>query len=226
MEGLADMLPDYDPPVISTGMQLPPSLQPTVCPVCIGNELCKKQQALQAAYLLTSMTDVGAVVEFQGELNLRRCDELGYSFKQFDEREWGMHFEDMRSEDESEAGGDDYRFEHWAEAMDPSSGSVKTRPASATTIAALPRKSFTDAQLAEGTECQVCKEDFAYDSVLVQLPCGHVHFNEDCIATWLLQFDTCPDCRKQVPAAAEPQVATDEVMQEESEDKDAVMFDE
>lgn len=88
MQDLVDMIADYDPPVLSTGVSVPAWLQPTVCPVCIGDELCKKQQELQATFLLTAVPDVGAIVEFLGDLNQRRRFELGYSFQQFDEREW------------------------------------------------------------------------------------------------------------------------------------------
>ena len=237
MQDLVDMIPNYDPPVLSLGVPIPASLQPTVCPVCIGDELCKKQQQLQATFMLTSVADVGATIEFVGELNLRRTNELGYTFMQYDEREWGMYFEDMMNEDgESEEGDDDDdRFEHWAEAMDPSSVSVATRPASATTIASLPRKTFAEAELPEGTECQVCKGDLEEDAILAELPCGHVHFHEDCIATWLLHFDTCATCRKQVPAVAEPEVDADSEPEMEDPDEnveavvdgeDTVMSDE
>lgn len=151
------------------------------------------------------MVDMGVVVEFLGRMNPRRR-ELGYPFEQFDEREWGFgEFDDMLSDEEGDYDDDDGRWQQWEEAMDPNSA-VQNRPASAATIASLPRKPLETVKQAEADEslnCKVCLDKFEDGAVLVELPCGHTYYHEECIEQWLKQFDNCPTCRRVVPPVEE-----------------------
>lgn len=173
-----------------------------VCPVCLGKDLMQEYQFLREILETTQggMIDLGIVVEFHGRLNPRRR-QLGYHFKQFDEREWGYLFDDMNSDDEgSENGnaGNTDGWGYWPEALDPSSCIVPS-PASDATIAELPRKTYAEVKKADDdAECLVCKEKFTDDVVVAELPCGHFFCNEGCIEQWLKQFNNCPTCRRKM----------------------------
>ena len=176
-----------------------------VCPVCMGKALMQEYQSLREMLEVYHSVDVGLIVEFFGRLNPRRR-QLGYAFEQFDEREWGMLFDDMLSDDEDGAGADSDRFEHWDEAMDPNSH-IMLRPASNDAITALPRKLFADYQKTEDDmECVVCQEKFRDDVVIVELPCGHIFCDAGCVEQWLKQFNSCPTCRVKLPAKDEEDV--------------------
>ena len=59
----------------------------------------------------------------------------------------------------------------------------------------------------EGELCAVCLCDFEPDDVLIRLPCDHM-FHEACVARWLQQDSSCPQCRFNiVPENAEPRPA-------------------
>lgn len=155
--------------------------------------------------MLTGVADMGVLVEFLGRVNPRRR-ELGYPFEQFDEREWGFgEFDDMLSDDGREDAAGDGRWEQWDEALDPNSA-VQNRPASAATIASLPRKLFESIDQDKEDEvanCKVCLDKFEKAAVTVELPCGHTYYHEVCIEQWLKQFDNCPTCRRVVTAVTE-----------------------
>ncbi|KAK4502817.1 hypothetical protein PRZ48_006243 [Zasmidium cellare] len=199
------MIANYTSPTQALGTPLPTSYQLPLCPVCVGVDLLKEQQVLQANLMVAGMVEMGDVVEFLGRVNPRRR-ELGYPFEQFDEREWGFgEFDDMLSDDEGDYDEDGGRWEDWNEAMDPNS-IVQNRPASAATIASLPRKVFEAAKQDKEDEvanCKVCLDKFDEGAVLVELPCGHTYYHEECIEQWLKQFDNCPTCRRVVPAVEE-----------------------
>lgn len=202
---LQDMIANYSPPTLATGMPVPQSYQPPLCPVCIGIDHFKEQQMMQANMMLMGFIDIGTVIEFLGRVNLRRT-ELGYAFEQFDEREWGYaEFDDMLSDDELGDGDGDGRWQDWADAMDPNN-EVQNHPASDATIASLARKFFENVKVdteVDITECKVCQEKFQEGNTLLELPCGHLYYHEDCIVPWLKQFDTCPTCRRAVPPVPE-----------------------
>jgi len=47
-------------------------------------------------------------------------------------------------------------------------------------------------------DCSVCKDDFVLKTALIKLPCNH-YFHEDCLNPWLLQRNSCPTCRFELP---------------------------
>ena len=51
--------------------------------------------------------------------------------------------------------------------------------------------------------CPVCLNSYAASDLVIELPCAHV-FHEQCIARWLQQEPSCPQCRYLVvPSAAD-----------------------
>lgn len=176
--------------------------------------------------MLLGVADMGVIVEFLGRVNPRRR-ELGYPFEQFDEREWGFgEFDDMLSDDDGDGGAGDGRWEQWEEALDPNSA-VQTRPASAATIASLPRKLFESIKQDKEDElanCKVCLDKFEDGAVTVELPCGHTYYHEDCIEQWLKQFDNCPTCRRVVTPGTESKDES-QATQEGAADSGAVDMD-
>ena len=74
-----------------------------VCPVCIGKGLMQEYQSLRETLESYHMVEMVDAIEFYSRLNPRRR-QLGYSFHQFDEREWGYMFDDMQSEDDYDEG--------------------------------------------------------------------------------------------------------------------------
>jgi len=50
------------------------------------------------------------------------------------------------------------------------------------------------------TSCIICTEGFQVGSCVMRLPlCGHV-FHEQCCMNWLTKHNTCPYCRRELPA--------------------------
>ncbi|KAF9156816.1 hypothetical protein BG015_000606 [Linnemannia schmuckeri] len=75
-------------------------------------------------------------------------------------------------------------------------------------INAIPHHSLTDEELEAKTECSVCKDEFAREDNLLQLPCKHI-FHEDCIKPWLKVSGTCPTCRFSLVGGQDGQHAGD-----------------
>ena len=164
----------------------------------MGKDIMREHQSLRETLENTHQVDLGLAIEFTGSLNARRR-ELGYRFKQFDERDWGYMFDDMQSEDDGSE-QDDEHWDYYAEALDPSSY-VVLRPTADSAIASLPRKQFADVTKAQkDTECLICKDIFEGETSVVELPCGHLFCESGCIETWLKQFNNCPTCRRKLPA--------------------------
>lgn len=176
-----------------------------VCPVCVGLDQAKEYLDLRATLETSHFVDLTTVLDFYFALNPRR-QAIGLQYTQYDEREWNLLFDDMLTDDESDDGYYGQYEQASDEAMDPNAN-VKTRPASAATLAALPRKAFAEtaaAQALEGTadeelQCGVCLSAPTLDTIAIELPCKHA-FDEDCIVNWLKQFGNCPTCRAEVEA--------------------------
>ncbi|KAI7183841.1 hypothetical protein KC363_g8006 [Hortaea werneckii] len=190
-----------------------------VCPVCMGLPLLREQQDLRYALHQLLLPDVifGPAVEFIGRLNQRRA-RVGWDFYQFDEREWGLLFDDMPENDAED--GDDGNgganagggagWQTWTEAMDPNAN-VPLNPASDATIAALERLTYQQATTQkmdksaaavhdEGAEtCYVCQEEYKPETMVVLLPCGHFMCDGSCTVQWLKSFAKCPVCREEIP---------------------------
>ncbi|MEW5299628.1 MAG: hypothetical protein WDW36_002623 [Sanguina aurantia] len=74
-------------------------------------------------------------------------------------------------------------------------------PASKEAVAALPKLCITAAHLdawGKGTACPVCTDELAEGEEVQVLPCKHV-FHPPCLAPWLLQHNSCPMCRTELP---------------------------
>ncbi|KAF8080223.1 hypothetical protein N665_0964s0004 [Sinapis alba] len=84
-----------------------------------------------------------------------------------------------------------------------SSGTTHHRgppPAAKSSIDALPTIKITQKHLkSSDSHCPVCKEEFELKSEAKQMPCKHV-YHSDCIVPWLVQHNTCPVCRKELPS--------------------------
>ncbi|KAK0925946.1 hypothetical protein LTR91_002895 [Friedmanniomyces endolithicus] len=189
-----------------------------VCPVCIGLPLLMEQQALRATLDQTSYVDLSAVVDWYGRLAPRRA-QLGYPFHQFDEREWGYLFDDMPPSDHD----DESDFEQLsAEMMDPNHD-VPTQPASREAIAALPRKTFAEVENPgrAGESCIICQENFGAEAKAVEMPCGHVFHEGECIEQWLgFNSHQCPSCRAELPVAEGGEVQGTEAGEESDGEED------
>mmetsp|Transcript_32128 Transcript_32128/g.70100 ORF Transcript_32128/g.70100 Transcript_32128/m.70100 type:complete len:189 (-) Transcript_32128:70-636(-) len=49
-------------------------------------------------------------------------------------------------------------------------------------------------------DCAVCKEELTAGSECKRLPCDH-RYHPDCILPWLAAHNSCPVCRRELPAA-------------------------
>ncbi|CAH8360483.1 unnamed protein product [Eruca vesicaria subsp. sativa] len=73
-------------------------------------------------------------------------------------------------------------------------------PAAKSSIDALPTVKITQKHLKSlDSHCPVCKDEFELKSEVKQMPCKHV-YHSDCIVPWLVQHNTCPVCRKELPS--------------------------
>ncbi|CAI8606376.1 unnamed protein product [Vicia faba] len=71
-------------------------------------------------------------------------------------------------------------------------------PASRSSIAAIPTVKIASKHLQSDPSCPVCQDDFELGSDAKQMPCKHM-FHPDCIVPWLVQHNTCPVCRQELP---------------------------
>ncbi len=176
-----------------------------VCPVCIGKDIAlayhQLRVLLERAHVVTP--DVTGDVFFS--LNPRRT-QLGYSFKQYDEREWGLLFDDIASEDDDYDGNGNDGYEHFAEAMDPNANPVFKR-ASRAAIEALESKPYKDIEDKDKKEvlCAICGDGFTEEGVVTMMPCGHLFCGgeESCLMQWLSTSHSCPICRAKLPVEEE-----------------------
>ncbi|KAJ7976528.1 E3 ubiquitin-protein ligase RING1-like [Quillaja saponaria] len=71
-------------------------------------------------------------------------------------------------------------------------------PASRFSIDAMPTIKITQRHLRSDSHCPVCKDKFELGSEARQMPCNHL-YHSDCIIPWLVQHNSCPVCRQELP---------------------------
>ncbi|KAF8369685.1 hypothetical protein HHK36_017034 [Tetracentron sinense] len=71
-------------------------------------------------------------------------------------------------------------------------------PASRSSIDAMPTVKITQRHLRTDSHCAVCKDKFELGSEARQMPCDHI-YHSDCIIPWLVQHNSCPVCRLELP---------------------------
>ena len=71
-------------------------------------------------------------------------------------------------------------------------------PASRSSIDAMPTVKITQKHLRSDSHCPVCKDKFEMGSEARQMPCNHM-YHTDCIVPWLVQHNSCPVCRQELP---------------------------
>ncbi|KAL1220103.1 putative E3 ubiquitin-protein ligase RHC1A [Cardamine amara subsp. amara] len=84
-----------------------------------------------------------------------------------------------------------------------SAGSTRRGPAPAprSSIDALPTIKIAQRHLrSSDSNCPVCKDEFELGSEAKQMPCNHI-YHSDCIVPWLVQHNSCPVCRQELPSA-------------------------
>ncbi|KAI0013083.1 hypothetical protein F4779DRAFT_475932 [Xylariaceae sp. FL0662B] len=83
--------------------------------------------------------------------------------------------------------------------MEANPQSNAAAPASAETIAKLPKKKLNEEMLGPELkgECTICIDEVKLADEAVVLPCKH-WFHETCVVLWLKQHNTCPICRAPV----------------------------
>lgn len=75
------------------------------------------------------------------------------------------------------------------------------RGATENAISALPKIKLDASKLDSNgeTACAICMESLSSGDEVTELPCQH-WFCGDCICTWLREHDSCPQCRRIMPA--------------------------
>ncbi|WJX36076.1 putative E3 ubiquitin-protein ligase rhc1a [Trifolium repens] len=71
-------------------------------------------------------------------------------------------------------------------------------PASRSSIDAIPIVKIASKHLRSDPHCPVCQDKFELGSNARRMPCKHM-FHSDCIIPWLVQHNTCPVCRQELP---------------------------
>lgn len=71
-------------------------------------------------------------------------------------------------------------------------------PAARSSIDAMPTIKITQAHLRSDSHCPVCKEKFELGTEAREMPCNHI-YHSDCIVPWLVQHNSCPVCRVELP---------------------------
>ncbi|XP_077210432.1 putative E3 ubiquitin-protein ligase RHC1A [Tasmannia lanceolata] len=71
-------------------------------------------------------------------------------------------------------------------------------PASRSSIDAMPTIKITQRHLRTDSHCPVCKERFELGTEAREMPCNHI-YHSDCIVPWLVQHNSCPVCRLELP---------------------------
>ncbi|GFZ18068.1 RING/U-box superfamily protein [Actinidia rufa] len=71
-------------------------------------------------------------------------------------------------------------------------------PAPRSSIEAMPTIKITQRHLNTNSHCPVCQDKFELGSEARQMPCNHI-YHSDCIVPWLVQHNSCPVCRLELP---------------------------
>lgn len=71
-------------------------------------------------------------------------------------------------------------------------------PASRSSIEAMPTIKITQAHLHSDSHCPICIERFELGSKAREMTCKHI-YHSDCIVPWLIQHNSCPVCRVELP---------------------------
>lgn len=73
-------------------------------------------------------------------------------------------------------------------------------PAPRSAIDAMPTVKITQRHLRGDSHCPVCKDKFELGSEAREMPCKHL-YHSDCIIPWLVQHNSCPVCRLELPSS-------------------------
>ncbi|XP_059668272.1 probable E3 ubiquitin-protein ligase RHC1A [Cornus florida] len=71
-------------------------------------------------------------------------------------------------------------------------------PAPKSSIDAMPTVKILQKHIRSDSHCPVCKEKFELGSQARKMPCNHL-YHSDCIVPWLVQHNSCPVCRQELP---------------------------
>ncbi|KAL5994682.1 putative E3 ubiquitin-protein ligase rhc1a [Asimina triloba] len=71
-------------------------------------------------------------------------------------------------------------------------------PASRSAIDGMPTVKITQRHLRGDSHCAVCKDRFELGAEAREMPCKHI-YHSDCIVPWLVQHNSCPVCRHELP---------------------------
>ncbi|KAI3712364.1 hypothetical protein L1987_70918 [Smallanthus sonchifolius] len=72
-------------------------------------------------------------------------------------------------------------------------------PATRSAIDSMPTIKITNRHLNADSHCPVCKDKFEWGCKARQMPCNHI-YHSGCIEPWLVQHNSCPVCRVELPA--------------------------
>lgn len=72
-------------------------------------------------------------------------------------------------------------------------------PATRSAIDSMPTIKITNRHLNTDSHCPVCKDKFELGTEARQMPCNHI-YHSGCIEPWLVQHNSCPVCRLELPA--------------------------
>ncbi|PIN09423.1 Ubiquitin--protein ligase [Handroanthus impetiginosus] len=72
-------------------------------------------------------------------------------------------------------------------------------PAPRSAIDAMPTIKISQRHLNTDAHCPVCKEKFELGSKARLMPCDHI-YHSDCIVPWLVEHNSCPVCRVELPS--------------------------
>ncbi|KAL7598373.1 probable E3 ubiquitin-protein ligase RHC1A [Lactuca sativa] len=78
-------------------------------------------------------------------------------------------------------------------------GSQGPPPATRSAIDSMPTIRISNRHLNTDSHCPVCKDKFELGSEARQMPCNHI-YHSGCIEPWLVQHNSCPVCRVELPA--------------------------